>query len=68
MTKARYSTLAAYNAWANRRLYAASDLLSPEQYKENRGAFFGSVHGTLNHLLVADRVWMRRFTGIGEVA
>lgn len=68
MTKSRYTTLAAYNAWANRRLYAASAQLSPHQYKEHRGAFFGSVHGTLNHLLVADRVWMRRFTGEGELA
>jgi uncharacterized damage-inducible protein DinB len=37
-----------------------------EQYRADRGAFFKSVHGTLNHLLVTDRLWMRRFTGTGE--
>lgn len=58
----RYSTFAAYNAWANRRLYASCEGLTPSQYRQDRGAFFGSVHGTLNHILVADRIWMGRFT------
>ncbi len=40
--------------------------LSDADYRADRGAFFGSVHGTLNHILVADRIWMRRFTGVGE--
>jgi len=62
----RYRRFAAYNGWANRRLYAAAAQLSDEQYRADRGAFFGSVHGTLNHLLVADRIWMRRLTGSGE--
>ncbi len=57
---------AAYNTWANRRLYAAAAQLPDEQYRADRGAFFKSLHGTLNHLLVTDRVWMRRFTGVGE--
>jgi uncharacterized damage-inducible protein DinB len=57
--------LADYNAWANRRLYNAVAALSDEDYRAERGAFFGSVHRTLNHLLVADRIWMRRFTGDG---
>lgn len=61
----RYRTFAAYNQWANQRLYAAAAQLSDAQYKAARGAFFGSVHGTLNHLLVADRLWMRRLTGSG---
>jgi uncharacterized damage-inducible protein DinB len=39
---------------------------STEQYRADRGAFFKSVHGTLNHLLVTDRVWMHRFTGEGD--
>jgi uncharacterized damage-inducible protein DinB len=60
--------LAGYNAWANRRLYEAASRLSDAQYRADRGAFFKSVHGTLNHLLVTDRIWMRRFTGEGEVA
>jgi len=52
-----------YNAWANNRLFEAAGRLSAEQYRADRGAFFKSVHGTLNHLLVTDRVWMQRFTG-----
>ena len=62
----RYRDFAAYNGWANRRLYAASAHLSDVQYRTDRGAFFGSVHGTLNHILVGDRLWMRRITGSGE--
>jgi uncharacterized damage-inducible protein DinB len=66
MTKPLFSMLAGYNAWANRRLYDAAERLSDADYRADRGAFFKSVHGTLNHLLVADRVWMRRFTREGE--
>ncbi|MCC6948667.1 MAG: damage-inducible protein DinB [Bradyrhizobiaceae bacterium] len=62
----RYSMFAGYNAWANERLYDAAAKLSDTDYRADRGAFFKSVHGTLNHLLVADRIWMRRFTGEGE--
>ena len=65
---ARYVMFAAYNRWANRRLYDTAAKLSDADYRADRGAFFKSVHGTLNHLLVADRLWMRRFTGEGEVA
>jgi uncharacterized damage-inducible protein DinB len=61
-----FPLLAAYNAWANERLYDAAARLSDADYRADRGAFFKSVHGTLNHLLVADRIWMRRFTGEGE--
>jgi uncharacterized damage-inducible protein DinB len=63
---AHYQMFGRYNAWANARLYHAVARLSPEQYRADRGAFFKSVHGTLNHLLVTDRVWMWRFTGVGE--
>jgi uncharacterized damage-inducible protein DinB len=62
----RYRMFAAYNAWANVRLYDAAAKLSDADYRVDRGAFFKSVHGTLNHLLVADRIWMQRFTGTGE--
>jgi uncharacterized damage-inducible protein DinB len=58
--------LARYNAWANRRIYDAAARLADADYRGDRGAFFGSVHGTLNHLLATDRIWMRRFTGEGE--
>src|SRR6185503_18289918 len=63
--KAHYASLARYNAWANRRLYDAAAELSDEEYRADRGAFFKSMHGTLNHLLTADWVWMHRFTGEG---
>lgn len=62
----RYKMFAGYNAWANERLYDAAAKLSVEEYRADRGAFFKSIHGTLNHILVADRIWMKRFTGQGE--
>jgi uncharacterized damage-inducible protein DinB len=65
--KAHFSMLAQYNRWANERLYEAAAQTSDADYRKDRGAFFGSLHGTLNHLLVADRIWMRRFTGEGPV-
>ncbi|MCK0208760.1 DinB family protein [Starkeya koreensis] len=62
----RYRDFAAYNSWANRRLHDAAARLDDAAYRAERGAFFGSVHGTLNHLLTTDRIWMRRITGTGE--
>jgi uncharacterized damage-inducible protein DinB len=64
--KPHFAMMAGYNAWCNERLYDAVAQLSDADYRADRGAFFKSVHGTLNHLLVADRIWMRRFTGEGE--
>ena len=64
--RSHFAMFARYNEWANRRLYAAAGAMADGDYRANRGAFFGSVHGTLNHLLLADRIWMRRFTGQGE--
>lgn len=61
-----YRMFADYNRWANQRVYAAAAELSDAQYRQDKGAFFGSLHGTLNHLLAADRIWMKRFTGQGE--
>ena len=55
--------MAAYNAEMNRRIYAAADRLMPAQRAEDRGAFFGSIHATLSHLLWGDRSWMYRFDG-----
>ena len=63
--KTHFAMFARYNEWANRRLYDAVAILSDAEYREDRGAFFGSLHGTLNHVLVADRIWMQRFTGEG---
>jgi uncharacterized damage-inducible protein DinB len=56
-------TMATYNRWQNENLYGAADGLSDEQRRQPRGAFFGSIHGTLNHLLWADQLWMSRFAG-----
>ncbi len=53
--------LASYNAWMNQKLYAAAATLTPEQLTQDRGAFFKSVLGTLNHLVVADTIWLQRF-------
>ena len=64
--KEHYLMFAAYNVWANDILYNAVAKLSDEQYRKDCGAFFGSVHGTLNHLLVGDIIWMHRFDGKGE--
>jgi len=61
-----YRTFAGYNAWANRRLYDAAAALSDADYRADRGAFFKSMHGTLNHLLATDYIWMKRFTGDGK--
>ncbi|GGD82293.1 MULTISPECIES: DinB family protein [Rhizobium] len=61
-----YRMFAAYNRWANTQVYAAAAELSDADFRSNRGAFFGSLHRTLNHLLVADRIWMKRFTGTGN--
>jgi uncharacterized damage-inducible protein DinB len=56
-------TMAAYNAAMNTRLYDAAARLSDDARKQDRGAFFKSIHGTLCHLLWADHIWMARFDG-----
>lgn len=63
--KAHFEMFAAYNRWANRRLFACAAMMDDEARKTEVGAFFGSLHGTLTHMLVADQIWMRRFTGEG---
>ncbi len=61
-----YRLFAHYNAWANVRLYGAVAELSDSDYRADLGVFFGSLHRTLNHLVVTDRIWMKRFTGSGD--
>ena len=56
-------TMAAYNAEMNRRLYAAAARLTEAERRHDRGAFWRSIHGTLSHLVWADRIWMARFAG-----
>ena len=60
-----FRLLARYNRWINQRLYDACEALSDEERKRERGAFFGSIHRTLNHLVVADQIWLRRFVQCG---
>lgn len=62
-----FKMMASYNAWCNERLYDAAAGLSDADYRADLGAFFKSVHGTFNHILVGDRVWLSRFTGTGHV-
>jgi uncharacterized damage-inducible protein DinB len=55
--------MAAYNRWMNGRVYELSSRLPDEERKHDMGAFFKSIHGTLNHLLLADHIWLGRFLG-----
>lgn len=55
--------MASYNRWMNDRLYDCCARLSDAERKRDAGAFFKSIHGTLNHLLLGDRIWFGRFTG-----
>jgi uncharacterized damage-inducible protein DinB len=64
--KTHFAMMAKYNAWANARLFRMAGALRDDLYRKQVGAYFKSLHGTLNHLLVADRIWMRRLTGEGE--
>ncbi|MES2538486.1 MAG: DinB family protein [Pseudomonadota bacterium] len=62
MITAEYAQMMArYNRWMNEKVYAASDRLSDEERKADRGAFFKSIHSSLNHLLWADYMWLSRF-------
>jgi uncharacterized damage-inducible protein DinB len=63
---AHFAQFAAYNAWANGRLYEAALALDEAAYRRDVGAFFKSLHGTLNHLLVTDRNWLKRLSGEGD--
>jgi uncharacterized damage-inducible protein DinB len=58
-----FRRFAAYNRWANRTLYDAVARLPAEAYFQTRPAFFKSIHGGLNHLVVADRIWLGRIEG-----
>lgn len=53
--------MAAYNRWMNEQLYACVAQLAPTEQHAERGAFFGSLHGTLNHILLGDTLWLQRF-------
>ena len=56
----QFRQFALYNRWANKCLYTSASFISDEDRKADRGAFFQSLHGTLNHVLVADKSWRDR--------
>jgi len=57
-------TMAQYNEWMNRRLYAACAALPAAELTRDRGAFFGSIQATLDHIVYGDLSWLSRFTGV----
>lgn len=63
MSPVHAQTLARYNSWMNRKIFDLCGQLTDETRKRDVGAFFRSIHGTLNHLLVGDRLWLGRFLG-----
>jgi uncharacterized damage-inducible protein DinB len=63
ITPAHAQMMSRYNRWQNQSLYTAADQLSDALRKQMRGAFFGSIHGTLSHILFGDQIWLYRFTG-----
>lgn len=58
-----FRMLARFNKWANGHIYDCCGKLPDAEYRRDRGAFFGSIHATLNHLLVVDKVWRARVEG-----
>ena len=61
--RAHVRLMANYNGWMNRKVYEAAARLSEAERTRERGAFFGSIHRTLDHVLFGDRAWLGRFTG-----
>ncbi|KAF7788918.1 hypothetical protein PRUB_a2020 [Pseudoalteromonas rubra] len=64
----QFRLLADYNQWMNHKIYTAAARLNETALKQDRGAFFGSILGTLNHLVVADLIWLKRFAAIEACA
>ena len=62
-TKTNFQLLANFNAWANAKIFFACKILDDKEYKKDRKAFFSSIHGTLNHLLLVDRAYISRIEG-----
>jgi len=56
-----FISMAGYNRWMNQKIYEAAATLPTGQFEAERGAFFGSLAGTLNHLVLADTIWLQRF-------
>lgn len=60
-----YRWMTRYNAWFNERLFDACEKLDDTTRKRDSGAFFGSIHNTLNHLIMADQIWLKRLRQCG---
>jgi uncharacterized damage-inducible protein DinB len=61
--RSNFELMAQYNLWMNEKLFKAASSLSDAVVREDQGAFFKSILGTLNHLLVTDIIWLKRFAG-----
>jgi uncharacterized damage-inducible protein DinB len=57
-----YTVMAGYNEWMNQQLYALCADLPDDERRRDLGALFKSIHGTLNHILIGDLIWLGRFT------
>ncbi len=66
ITPRHVQVMASYNAWQNRSLFTAASEMDADMLALDVGAFFGSILGTLNHLLWADRMWMSRFADLAR--
>lgn len=62
--KTYFVTMARYNQWMNEKLYACCAGIDDGERRRDRGAFFKSIHGTLNHILLGDRLWLGRFNNV----
>ncbi|GAB3485253.1 DinB family protein [Marinomonas epiphytica] len=64
--KSQFQLMAEYNQWMNNNIYQAASTLSQDDLKKDRGAFFGSILGVLNHITVGDLIWLHRFAQCPE--
>ena len=60
-TPSHFREMAEYNEWMNAKVHETAARLTAEELALDRGAFFGSILGTLNHLVVGDTIWLKRF-------
>jgi len=61
--KLNFELMADYNQWMNNSIYSAARNIGASELAKDRGAYFGSIFGTLNHILVGDTIWLQRFSG-----
>ncbi len=59
--RTNFELMAAYNQWMNEKIFGAARGLEQTELSRNRGAYFGSILGTLNHIVVGDTIWLKRF-------